>query len=113
MTALKKFRDNNGLKGIVQIHHIIPKSCYFSHSGNFIINLNHPNNLLLMPSNKNVFKDCSQDHRLDNKPRPKRTKQQEDTDYHQMVGIEKHDSFRRFKMEKYMIICELEVYNFI
>ena len=61
---------------------------------------------------ENVFKDCSQDHRLDNKPRPKRTKQQEDTDYHQMVGIEKHDSFRRFKMEKYMIICELEVYNF-
>ena len=58
MAALKKFRDNNGLKGIVQIHHIIPKSCYFSHSGNFIINLNHPNNLLLMPSNKNVFKNC-------------------------------------------------------
>lgn len=58
MTALKKFRDSNGLKGVVQIHHIIPKSCYFLLSGDFTIKLNNPNNLLLMPSNKNVFKDC-------------------------------------------------------
>ncbi len=55
MTSLKKFRNNNGLKGLVQIHHVIPKSCFTLNSSMFDFKVNNPSNLLLMPSKKHFY----------------------------------------------------------
>lgn len=61
---------------------------------------------------ENNFKNYHNDHRNINGFRPDRTPQDKETEYHQDNGIEKKDFTKRFKLEKFMITCELEVYNF-
>ena len=39
-------------------------------------------------------------------------KKEKDTEQYTITGIPKKDSTKRFKLEKYMITCDLEVYNF-
>lgn len=54
MASLQNHRKMTGLQGLMQIHHIIPRSCYSSIDGRIDFKLSLPVNLMLMPTKKGI-----------------------------------------------------------